>query len=145
MYHQMTTTNNKAVTLGASTNSTGNLGTNYLMQDNQVEYKQEYMAIKNDHHLQLQSHAGTGVGWQHLPKSPALSSPVQEKAVGSQYHHQQQQQQNQHQYQNSTSRRTRFRLIDIEKEAHNTVFVGNLTEQTSKSELRNIFSQFGKL
>lgn len=39
--------------------------------------------------------------------------------------------------------RTRIKSQEIEKDVNVTVFVGNLTDQTSKSELQNIFSQFG--
>lgn len=39
--------------------------------------------------------------------------------------------------------RTRITSQEMEKDANVTVFVGNLTDQTSKAELRNIFSQFG--
>ena len=131
----MTATNNKAGSLSASTKGKGNPGTNYLTQDNEVEC----MAAVNDHQ-RLQS-AGSVPGgpaqWQHLAKPVPSSSPHTDN-------HQRQEQQNQHQYR--TSRQNRFKPTpeNIEKQAHNTVFVGNLTKQTSRSDLRYMFSQFGK-
>lgn len=138
----MTATNNKAGPLSASTKGKGNPGTNHLTQDNEVEC----MAAVNDHR-RLQS-AGSVPGgpaqWQPFAKPVSSSSPHEERLAEHPYNHQRQEQQNQHQYR--TSRQNRFKPTpeNIEKQAHNTVFVGNLTKQTSRSDLRYMFSQFGK-